>query len=194
MWDYLKDNGIEKLESHMISKSLEFIQTLNLFGDSNIVQIMQSLPSTDSKYPRVHSLLTDIKEDMERNLPAMCQLVKTEKFVSHDKLKLVVISDTDENNDSGIVRAMSGYRPSVGNSSFITLPSMKNTVVVYQEYCYLGNVNGISKVFNPLVHICYQPQVLESIINKGDGFNDSRLRIAYLSKKQILDDSTLKIK
>ena len=71
---------------------------------------------------------------------------------------------------------------------------MKNTVVVYQEYSYLGNVNGSNKVFNPLIHLSYQSQVVDAIKKKGDAFNNSKLRLAYLTDKQILDNSTVKIK
>ena len=194
MWDYLKDNSLNKLESSLISGALTFIQTLNLFGESDIVQIMKSLPNTNRKYPKVHSLLTDTKEDVVKTLPAMCQLIATEKFVAHDKLKLIVASDTDENNESGIVSAMSGYKPSPNDSNYVMLPSMKNTVVVYQEYSYLGNVNGTNKVFNPLIHLSYQSQVVDAITRKGDAFNNSKLRLAYLNDKQILDNSTVKIK
>ncbi len=194
MWDYLKDNSLNKLESSLISGALTFIQTLNLFGESDIVQIMKSLPNTNRKYPKVHSLLTDTKEDVAKTLPAMCQLVGTEKFVAHDKLKLIVASDTDENNESGIVSAMSGYKPSPNDSNYVMLPSMKNTVVVYQEYSYLGNVNGSNKVFNPLIHLSYQSQVVDAIKKKGDAFNNSKLRLAYLTDKQLLDNSTVKIK
>lgn len=192
MWKYLKDNEFENLGSDMIKKSLTFVQELKLFNDSDIVEIMKKLPVNDSKYPKVHSLLTDNDEDIVKTLPAMCQLIKTEKFVSHDKLKLIVISDSDEN--SGIVSVMKGYKPSQNGSNYVKLPSMKNTVVVYQEYCYLGTVGGVSKVFNPLTHICYQSQVLEAIKQKGNNFNSNKLRLAYLNDNQIIDESNIKIK
>lgn len=194
MWDYLKDNSLTKLESSMIGGALEFIQTLKLFRDSDIVQIMKNLPNTNRKYPKVHSLLTATMEDLVKTLPAMCQLIATEKFVAHDKLKLIVASDTDVNNESGIVSAMSGYKPSPNGSNYVMLPSMKNTVVVYQEYSYLGTVNGTNKVFNPLIHLSYQSQVVDAITKKGSTFNSSKLRLAYLDEKQILDNSTVKIK
>lgn len=194
MWRYLMDNDLNVLEASMIFEARKFVQKLNLFGVSDIVEIMKNLPSSDYKYPKVHSLLTLTENEIVKTLPAMCQLVNTEKFVHHDKLKLVVISDTDENNSRGIVSAMQRYKPSQNSSNYVKLASMKNTVVVYQEYCYLGTVNGVKKAFNPLTHICYEAQVLEAIRQKGNNFNDSKLKLAYLNEEQVTDESNVKIK
>ena len=193
MWKYLKDNDFEKLGSDMIRKSLTFVQNLRLFNDSDIVQIMSELPQYHPKYNKVRSLLNDNNTEIVKTLPAMCRLIDTEKFASHDKLKLLVISDRDEN--SGIVSKMKGYQPSSKTgSNYVQLPSMKNTVVVYQEYCYLGTVGGRHKVFNPLTHICYQSQVLDKIKEKGNNFNSNGLRLAYLNAGQITDETNIKIK
>ena len=72
---------------------------------------------------------------------------------------------------------------------------MKNTVVVYQEYGYMGSVNGAAKAFNPLTHICYQKQVLEKICEKIDNKAfDASMRLAYIDVKTLKDTKNVKIK
>lgn len=194
VWEYLRDNNVLELKNNMIEKALGFVQELNLFSDCDIVEIMKNLQPNDAKYPKVHSLLTDTAEDIRNTVPAMCALVKNKSFGDHDKLKLIVASNSDDNNDSGIVNAMGGYKPSKTSSNYVYLPSMKNTVVVYQEYCYMGMVNGHSNVFNPLTDIGYQSQVRGAIDQKGNSYNDTGLRLAYLDLKETLNDESIKIK
>ena len=72
---------------------------------------------------------------------------------------------------------------------------MKNTIVIYQEYGYLGMINGMHKVFNPLIHLSYQPQVLAAIQTKiQNGSYDESVRLAYINKKTLIDTTTVKIK
>jgi hypothetical protein len=195
VYTYLKTNSENELKTDMITKSLQFIQGLNLFGNSNIVKIMQNLPSSSAMYNKVNTLLTQIPDLIKETLPAMCKMVTTEQFQEHQCLKLIVATDKESTDAVGIVAAMKGYKPSQTGSNFVCLPSMKNTVVVYQEYSYLGtNANG-PKCFNPLIHLDYQNNVRQSIANQGDRFNDSGLRLAYIdSVKTLLDSNNIKIK
>jgi hypothetical protein len=86
------------------------------------------------------------------------------------------------------------YKTSSNQSNFVQLPSMKNTVVVYQEYGYLGNIGGTDKTFNPLIHISYQAQVLEGLKSKISNNNFDTLRLAYIDKETLLDTENIKIK
>ena len=72
---------------------------------------------------------------------------------------------------------------------------MKNTIVVYREYGYLGATDYIASVFNPLIHLSYQEQVEKMISTKmKHGVYDPALRLAYIDKETLLDKNNVKIK
>ncbi len=195
LWDYLYKQDIVGLKSDMISKGMTFVQSLNLFANTDVVNIMRNLQPAHHLYNKVNNLLNGMPNQIQKDTPAMCHLISTEQFTGHQCLKLICISPVDGNVQTGIVANMRNFKPSLNNSNLAVLPSMKNTVVIYQEYGYLGQVNGAHKTFNPVVHLSYQPQVLTSIKNKiRNGNYDEKLRLAYIDTKTLTDTDNLKIK
>ena len=91
---------------------------------------------------------------------------------------------------------MQNYHPTAVASNYVQLPSMNNTVVVYQEYGYLGaHNNGAQKAFNPLIHLSYQSQVLNAIKNKVENKNfDDSVRLAYVTAKELINTNDVNIK
>jgi hypothetical protein len=139
-------------------------------------------------------LLNGQPTDIRLRIPAMVSLVNTEKFYDHISLKLIVVSPLADTDAAGIVNQMV-YQTSPNFSNFVQLPSMKNTVVVYQEYGYLGNIGGMDKTFSPLLHILYQSQVLSGLRNKINANQfDTSLRLAYIDSETLLDTDNIKIK
>lgn len=195
LWRFLLKNDAIALKSHLISHAMEFVQQMNLFANNDIVQIMTHLQSSHPAYNKVDHILKGMQNDIRNDVPAMASLVATEQFAEHMNLKLIVASPLADNNANGIVAQMQNYKPAPNSSNFVQLPSMKNTVVIYQEYGYLGMVNGAHKAFNPLVHLSYQTQVLQAIQAKvRNGNYDESVRLAYINKETLVDTSTINIK
>lgn len=195
LWNYLDLQDIVSIKADMISKAMAFIQGLNLFADTDVVNIMKNLQPSHRLYNKVYTLLNGMPDQIQKDTPAMCHLINTEQFTTHQCLKLICISPVDGTVQTGIVANMQNFKPSQNGSNLAVLPSMKNTVVIYQEYGYLGQVNGAHKTFNPVVHLSYQPQVLTSIKNKiSNGNYDEKLRLAYIDTKTLTDTDNLKIK
>jgi len=195
LWNFLRSNKVVDLKSQMISKTMSFIQQMNLFANTDIVQIMTHLPPTHSAYNKVNKVLTGMPATIRRDAPAMASLINTEQFSDHNCLKLIVASPRADNDADGIVAQMQNYKPSPNASNYVQLPSMKNTVLIYQEYGYLGMINGVHKAFNPLIHLTYQPQVLETIKTKiKNGNYDDSVRLAYIDKDTLIDTTNIKIK
>jgi len=195
LWDFLSKNDYIDIKSIMIAKGLEFVRSLNLFDNTDVVNIMTHLPKQHIAYNKVHNLLHFTKEDIVADTPAMVHLINTEQFNMHDSLKLIVMSPLSEDNDKGIVNVMTKFKPSIAQRDYIQIPAMKNTIVVYQEYGYLGSVDGKPKAFNPLVHVCYQAQILEKIKEKIKSKEfDSTLRLAYIDEKTLVDTKNVNIK
>lgn len=195
LWKFLHSNDVVSLKSQMISHAMSFIQQMNLFADTDIVQIMTHLQPSHPAYNKVNNVLTGMPAEIGKDAPAMASLINTEQFADHNCLKLIVASPLADNNAAGIVAQMQNFKPSPNASNYVQLPSMKNTVLVYQEYGYLGMVNGVHKAFNPLIHLSYQPQVLEAIQTKlKNGSYDESVRLAYIDKATLVDTTNVKIK
>lgn len=194
LWAFFMKNDLTAIKAKMISGGLNKIQELKLFANTDIVQVMKNLPAEHPASPKVKTLLTKSEIDIVKEVPAMARLINSEQFMSHNCLKLIIASPVADNNANGIVAAMN-FKPSPNASNYVQLPSLKNTIVVYQEYGYLGVLNSIHKVFNPLIHLSYQEQVLESISAKiKNGAYDTALRLAYIDQKTLLDKNNVKIK
>lgn len=194
LWTFLVKNDVTAIKAKMISGGLSKMQDLKLFANTDIVQIMKNLPAEHPASPKVKTLLTKSEIDIVKEVPAMARLIHSEQFMSHNCLKLIIASPVADNNANGIVAAMN-FKPSPNASNYVHLPSLKNTIVIYQEYGYLGVLNSVHKVFNPLVHLSYQEQVQESISAKiKNGVYDSALRLAYIDQKTLLDKNNIKIK
>ncbi len=182
----------------MISAGLTFVQELHLFADTDIVQIMKNLPTDNPDYNKVHNLLTQQQQVICKDTPAMAHLEQNVQFVPHNCLKLIVASPVPENSNSGVVVAMKankGYVPSTANSNYVQLPSLKNTVVVYQEYGYMGNVGGRDNTFNPVLHLSYQKQVHDSLQQKiKNGLFDRSIRLPYIDTETLLDTENVYVK
>lgn len=195
LWRFLYVNDVVELKAQMISRAMSFIQQMSLFANTDIVQIMTHLQPNHPTYNKVHQILTGMPADIKKDVPAMASLISTEQFADHNCLKLIVASPLADNNAAGIVAQMQNFKPSPNASNYVQLPSMKNTVLIYQEYGYLGMVNGVHKAFNPLIHLSYQPQVLRAIQTKlNNGNYDESVRLAYIDKATLVDTANIKIK
>ena len=188
-----KDLNMRK--GKMIAHGLSFIQRMSLFENTDIVQIMKNLTSKHPLYNKVNNLLTEMPAVIKKNVPAMANLIGTEQFYDHSCLKLIAVSPLADNNASGIVHAMQNFKPSKNSSDYTQLPSLKNTVVVYQEYGYLGMADERHKAFNPLTHLSYQPQVLEAIKAKlASKSFDQSVRLAYVDAQELINTNNVNIK
>ncbi len=195
LWRFLYNHDVVSIKGQMISRAMNVIQQMNLFADTDIVQIMQQLPPSHPAYNKVNRILNGTSDAIGKDTPAMASLIPTEQFTAHNCLKLIVASPLADNNANGIVAKMQNFKPSPTASNYVQLPSMKNTIVIYQEYGYLGIINGVHKAFNPLLHLSYQPQVLKAIKTKIDSKNyEESVRLAYIDKNTLVDTENVKIK
>lgn len=193
MWDFLSKRTESEIKSVLISQGLAFVQSLSLFAGADIDVIMRNLPNTHPAYNKVDHILNGMPANIQQDVPAMSQLVDTEQFINHHCLKLIATTHKTHTDATGLFQNTQHFRPNPQNDDYLQLPSMKNTVVIYQEYAYLGAGKGGSpRTFNPLIHLSYQQQVLDAIKN-DDSFDDS-VRLAYIDKNTLLDVTNVKIK
>ena len=156
-----------------------------LFSAVDVVSLIKEKRSQGD----FRTLLTGTEDQVRELVPPMCKLDGNYQFQSNAKLKLIVISNTDSTNGMGIVQNMN-YAASDITSSYVQLPSLVNTVVVYQEHRFLGN----NDAFNPLIHLVYQPYVLDSMRQQTDAQFKKNLKLAYIDYDNAVDTDNIKIK
>lgn len=198
LWNYLRSRNVAELRDDMISKGLSFVQGLNLFENVDVVHLM-NLISNDPNHPlnrKVRNLFEATAEVIKQDLPPMVRLDQNQyAFANHGCLKLIVASPLVEDAENSVVANVNGYNLARAASNYVVLPSLKNTVVVYQEYAYMGNANGLDRTFNPLLNISYQSQVRASILQRMEqnAFNSS-MRLAYIDDATLTDVEHVNIK
>ena len=195
LWYFLKNNNPDELKAIMISAGLTHIQGLNLFENTDIVKIMQNLPRENPDYNKVHNLLNGQEAIICQDTPAMAHLNANLQFENHLSLKLIVASPINENGANCVVASMRGYHPSSANNTYVQLPSLKNTVVVYQEYGYMGNAGGRNNTFNPVIHLSYQQQVHDWLMRSVENNQfDTSIRLPYIDTETLIDTENVYIK
>ena len=187
LWDFLDRHGEAELTASLIKVGVSTIQKLQLFGQNDIVQTLTTISTSMAAHPlynKINTIMQKGSGNITIQTPAMCKLDPNHAFQPHNCLKLICASPLAETNSSGIVNKMTSFKPSSNASNFVQLQSMKNTVVFYQEYGYIGQ----NSVFNPLEHLSYQSTVMQ----RGIAQNNSKLRLAYLTIEQLNSNNKIK--
>lgn len=187
LWEFLEKNKEGDLKEKIIDKMTLHVHEKKLFEGNNVVDLMKEKEGSIQKISRI---LNKGEEEIRALLPAMTQLDVNYNFESHIALKLIVVSDKDSNNPKGIVKNMKSLDPNEINSTYVKLPSLINTVVLYQEYRDLGGEH----VFNPLLHLDYQNQVKSDFLKVSAEEHRKNLKFAYLDYNVIANDNNIKIK
>lgn len=204
VWNYLADDT-EKIQASLTKRSTAFVISHHLFGHTDIHRCMKNVSKENSDaYDKIHALIEDktinrepSKDEIRDTLPALLKLSSRPVHLgfmtdSQDTLdaKLITVTAKKREDKENIVQSFS-HAYAVGNDEYVQLPSLNNTVILYQEYDNLvGNVK-----FNPILHMAYQPRVREDIDAAiKNGRFDSKLRLAYIDEKTLLDIDNINIK
>lgn len=180
-WDYLLSTDIQQIKDDVIKSGLTFVDAANLLQTKNgvavdIVQLMKR--EVDNPKHPCNKLLNTIFNGNDAALqqltPGMVSLVSPLGF-DKSRLFMQVIAPYANNDAHGIAVQMSGYNVAPANDTYIQIPDLKNTVVLYQQY---GMIND--EEFNPEKHVEYQAQVQNGIdMRKQNGTYDAVLSEPY---------------
>ena len=206
VWKFLENGSkrIAEIKSSLVVEGNKKIAGHQLFSSSDIHSILKNnniINQQTNLPPWLPALFVQIADNNVIDLkivPPMVKLGNNNSFVQHSCLRTIAASYLSDNNQNNYVF---GKNDSQGNpfnsnnsSNYAQVPSLKNTIVFYQIYNLLNPINGISRHFNPLIHLGYQKNVQNEIRNGiNNGSYDTELRLPYIDKETLLDRTNVNI-
>jgi len=184
-WEFFLDASNNLYET-VISNAQRFIQSSNLIGNFDFGTIRNLDNTVESM--KLKELFSANTAQLKGNLPALIPLDNSKyRFADDPSMKTIVL--TNDHKSYGTL--FPNYNLSDTNSNIVDLPSLTNTIVLYQEYCYLGDNNN-DQLFNPLRHISYMSDVKKHISKllldqDGNLKNEDYMRkkVPYLNFEQL---------
>tara|TARA_B100000780_G_scaffold133625_1_gene93722 strand:- start:307 stop:2757 length:2451 start_codon:yes stop_codon:yes gene_type:complete len=178
IWDFFNERS-NTAYAGLVSNAVKGIHNLNLFSNTSLESILKSAVNReDSNLSEIVRLLKSPVTSIRQQVPAMVK-VKDGVYVFGDDAcaKLILIS-SDHKKYASLFPECS-FSPTSDNAS--DLPSLQNTIILYQEYGYMGDVSGES--FNPLVHIGQMDDTKMYLSKVSQKENYLSRKVAYLSNE-----------
>jgi hypothetical protein len=70
--------------------------------------------------------------------------------------------------------------PGIGGSNAVDIPDLENTIIIYQEYGYMGENAGKKETFKPVKHISYM-RLVKDHLRKVTSQEFKMKKVPYLS-------------
>lgn len=163
--------------SRLVSNSVAGVHALNLFSDTSLKSILKDIAAGNNK--ELKSLIDLLKSPLasiRQEVPAMVKVKDgIYNFGNDDCAKLVLVSSDHKKYSS--VFENHQFSPTASNAC--DLPSLQNTIILYQEYGYMGDVSNES--FDPLLHIGQMDDTKEYLRNVTEKEKYLSRKVAYLN-------------
>jgi hypothetical protein len=156
VWKYLNSKEVDIYTDSVIN-AVNFVSEKKFVADNNIVDIIDKLKPNTNENKALLDMFKEQPSKIKERVPAMIRL-KNDKYSFQDDpcAKLFILSsDHAELNN----KLLKNYKIDPQNpiENTVDLPSLKNAIIFYQEYGYLGE--NEEKHFYPLQHIAYMENV-----------------------------------
>lgn len=173
LWDYL-DNNEEKIYQDCIDKIV--VQVNQYVKQVTVFQALTSL-SNGHNVPRISQILAGTHAQIKNKLQPMCRLI-TDKMFEHDACAKLIFVSSNKNSLQNLFKNQD--LDANAQTQTVELPSISEAFVLYQEYNYLGQMNGANLTFNPiedlaLVQNTYKTIVLDIVNANSQKFQSERL-------------------
>lgn len=169
LWPYLIKLDSE-LYTNCIKNAVAFVRNHKFVGEANLINIIQNI-SANSPNRDIKDLFNKQPESIKNeNVPALVPLDNTRhKFMFDNCAKLIFVSKSHaEINNNLFVSKNYSLDPGIAGSNAVDLPDLENTIIIYQEYGYMGENQGRKETFEPINHISYMNLVKEHLRNVSD--------------------------
>ena len=178
IWDFFKSES-NVAYSDLVKNSVEGIRQLNLFSDISLESILKDAVSReDQKLREIVRLLNAPVATIRQQVPAMTKVNDGIYSFGNDACAKLVLVSSDHKKYASLFPECS-FSPTSDNAS--DLPSLKNTIILYQEYGYMGDVTG--DTFNPLEHIGQMEDTKVYLSRVAEKENYIARKVAYLSEE-----------
>ena len=166
------------LYSKIIKSSSQHVKRVNIFESTTLFDILNNLKRGDIQNDSIINLFESNKYKLKEKIPAMLKLKEDEfQFGEDPSAKLIVL--TSDHKQYG--QLFKEYRISNNNDNTTDQPSLKDTIIFYQEYGFMGENSKV--IFNPIFQLRHMNDVKNWIKHKLDDKYINE-KVPYLSLNQ----------
>ena len=163
VWEFLNDHNLD-LYTTCITNSTTFVKNKKFIGDADLIRIINNV-SSNSNERYLKDLFSKVMDDIKRShTPPIVSLKNdTYNFQADPCAKLIFISNNHNRLNNELLKT---YQVSPNADNTIDIACLNDTIIIYQEYGYMGDENGYKINFNPLKHLGYMDDVKDYLRQK----------------------------
>jgi hypothetical protein len=184
IWPYLIKLDSE-LYTNCIKNAVAFVRNNKFVGDADLTNIILNI-SPNSPNRDVRELFNKQPESIKKdNVPALVPLENSRHNFMYDNCaKLIFVSRSHtEINNKLLVSQNYKLDPGIAGSNAVDIPDLENTIIIYQEYGFMGENQGLKEAFEPLNQISYMNIVKEHLRNVSNE-NFKMKKVPYLTLEE----------
>jgi hypothetical protein len=177
IYNYFTKTNVEYY-TDFVSNSIRFVKNKNLFNNASLDSIINGMNNDTNENQALLSLFRSQPAVIKNKIPAMIKLGDGRYSFGQDACAKLCVLTSDHNKYSHLFPS---YQITPTQSNTVDIPSLKETIIFYQEYGYMGD--GNDQHFNPLKHISYMDEVktyLKSTLTE----EFKKKKVPYLSIEQ----------
>jgi hypothetical protein len=184
IWAYLT-NSDSKVYTTCVKNSVEFVKTNKFTGETDLFKIIKGL-SGSSEYRAIKDLFNkEVDLIKTEDVPPMIPIDKSKfTFSDYPGANLIFISKSHTLiNNELLVNQKYKLDPGIGGSNAVDISTLDNTIIIYQEYGYMGPMQGKKVHFDPLIHLSYNEIAKEHLRLVADE-SFKRKKVPYLTLEE----------
>lgn len=184
LWPYFESHP--DLFEDCVFHGINQIEKMGLIGDQNVLRIIEKLEPNRSENERILNFFRKDKHIIKSQVPAMVKLgAGRQIFFEEEGAKLIY----SYSNINELKQFLPFYQIAPNMDNACELPSLKNAVIIYQEYGYMGDN---TRHFNPLLHMSYMDSIralIKAELSRNKKNNDPdffQCRVPYVTEDYFL--------
>ena len=179
LWDFFSTVDVDRLYSTTIKKSVSEIKKMKLFQDINLMSIINSNKNLGSGNKNILKFFDGTKAEIKRNLPALVRLDDSKNVFSEDPYSHLIVSSSDSKVYGSLFK-----RHHLSNDGTADLPSFQDSILLFQEYGYMGEGHSEFDLLNDLNYSQSLKNDLKKVFNQNKE-DALKLKCPYLNYDQI---------
>lgn len=183
IWSFFS-NESEKIYSTVIKNSMNHMKSQSFFTGHSLVSILKQLDDKTVESSNLKKLFNANKEYIKNNfVPAMVKLKSSSYAFGNDEYSKLVVVSSDHLNYGTL---FDNYKFG-SDSNSVDIEELRDVIIFYQEYSYLGDVGDIGDVtFVPTRHLANITDLktyIKGEISKNKKY--SKKKFPYFSEDQL---------
>lgn len=180
LWDYLEKNE-NKIYQDCIDKIVvqvnQYVKQISVFN-------ALSSPLNGHNALQINQIFTGTHAQIKNKLQPMCRLTK-DKMFEHDACAKLLFVSSNKNSLQSLFKNQN--LDTNGLTQTVELPSKSEAIVLYQEYNYLGQLNGENITFDPINDLALIQNTYKTILSDIIKVNPQKFQYERLPYVKVED-------